>query len=95
MRAPTVPSKVRVQLDLTAQQTQALDMLRDRCGFRSRADAVKAALAILGWVQSETQMGRKVVAIDGQNASWFVMAGITDRGAQASADVSQYQANRS
>lgn len=70
--------KVRVQLDLTAQQTSVLDKLRDECGFRSRADAVKAALAVLAWVQSETQDGRRVVALDGHNASWFVMPGITD-----------------
>jgi hypothetical protein len=71
-------SKVRVQLDLTTRESVALDNIRDECQLRSRADAVKAALAVLAWVQSETQHGRKVVSLDGKNVSWLVMPGVTD-----------------
>ena len=72
-------SKVRVQLDLTTRETDALDSIRDECQLRSRADAVKAALAVLAWVQTETQHGRKVVALDSKNVSWLVLPGVTDR----------------
>lgn len=71
-------SKIRVQLDLTTHQANALDRLRDQCDLRSRAEAVKTALAVLAWVRSESDQGRRVVALDGKNVSWLVMPGITD-----------------
>jgi hypothetical protein len=71
--------KVRIQLDLSVKEGAALDDIRDDCGLGSRADAVKAALALFGWVQAETRLGRKVVAMDGETVSWLVLPGITDR----------------
>ena len=72
-------AKVRVQLDLSEAEAAALDTLRDECGLRSRADAVKAALAVLGWVETQASAGRKVVALHGSNVSWLVVPGVTDQ----------------
>ena len=85
--------KVRVQLDLTTAEASALDTLRDECGLRSRADAVKAALAVLRWVDLQATVGRKVVALDGSNVSWLVVPGVTDRLADRSNEQTTAQNN--
>lgn len=56
-------AKVRVQLDLEAAEVEALDALRASWGLRSRADAVRTALAVLEWMQNEVSWGRSVVAV--------------------------------
>jgi hypothetical protein len=78
-------SKIRVQLDLSPSEVKGLDRLRDKCGLRSRADAVRTALAVLEWVEGEARNGRKVVAIGGQDVSYLAVPGMTsvnDRGAR-------------
>lgn len=70
-------AKVRIQLDLRAHEARALDALRDRCELRSRAEAVRAALAVLEWVQGETQQGRRVLAVGEDRVSYLVVPGLT------------------
>jgi len=70
-------NKVRVQLDLTLMETHALDRLRDNCGLRSRADAVRTALAILEWIYEEVQSGRKVLAIGNDSVVPLIIPGVT------------------
>ena len=68
--------KQRVQLDLAPEQVVSLDALRERFALRSRADAVRAALAIVEWVDAETTQGRRVVAVGPESVSWFAMPGL-------------------
>lgn len=70
-------SNVRVQLDMSAEEAESLDSLRETCGLRSRSDAVRAALAVIDWVHRESRSGRKVVSFDGDVMTEFVMPGIT------------------
>lgn len=72
--------KTRVQLDLSHEEVTRLDALRDSCGLRSRSDVVRSALAIIDWMVSETEAGRKVVATGNDLVSELVMPGITRRG---------------
>ena len=73
----TTMAKTRVQLDLRSEETDELDRLRGRFGLRSRADTVRAALAITEWVESESKRGRKVVSVGGDYVSHLVVPGIT------------------
>ena len=70
-------SKTRVQLDLYPHEAEALDALRDHCGLRSRADAVRTALAIIEWVHREAQMGRRILAVGSDELSQLVVPGLT------------------
>jgi len=70
-------ARVRVQLDLQPQEVQALDALRQRCGLRSRADAVRAALAVVEWVEREARDGRRVVAVGKDDVAHLVVPGLT------------------
>lgn len=69
--------KVRIQLDLAPSEAKALDQLRLRCGLRSRADAVRTALAVLEWIQSETNKGRKILAVGNEEIAQLVVPGLT------------------
>lgn len=71
--------KVRVQLDLSAGEVQALDALRDRCGLRSRADAVRTALAIVEWVEQGARSNKKILAVGGDDITQLVIPGLTNR----------------
>jgi hypothetical protein len=70
-------SLVRVQLDMSAEEAESLDTLRETCGLRSRSDAVRLALAVIDWVHRESRCGRKVVAFSDEIITEFVMPGIT------------------
>lgn len=70
-------AKYRVQLDLSRGEVSALDALQKRCALRSRADAVRAALAVLEWVHQESSRGRSVVAVGGDSVSCLVVPGVT------------------
>ena len=69
--------KVRVQLDLPAHEAEALDAIRDRFDLKSRADAVRTALAIVDWVQGQVAQGRRVVAIGDTDVSYLALRGLT------------------
>jgi hypothetical protein len=71
--------KVRVQLDLNDHEAAALDLLRDECRLRSRADAVKVALGVLEWVRLETAQQRKVLGVGDGMVSALVIPGVTTR----------------
>ncbi|MFQ5528318.1 MAG: hypothetical protein ACE5GX_18940 [Thermoanaerobaculia bacterium] len=71
--------KIRVQLDLSAGEVKALDELRSACGLRSRADAVRTALAVLEWIQAEARRGHSVVAVGDEDISHLVVPGLTSR----------------
>jgi hypothetical protein len=76
VRATAAKSKKRVQLDLSMAETKALDGLRDACYLRSRADAVRTALAVLEWVRMEVEQGRRVVAVGDGQVSWLAVPGL-------------------
>ncbi len=69
--------RIRVQLDLSPGEVRALDRLRDSCGLSSRADAVRAALAIIEWTHEESQKGRKIMSIGDDNVVPLFIPGIT------------------
>lgn len=69
--------KIRVQLDLSPGEVRALDRLRDSCGLSSRADAVRAALAIIEWTYEESQKGRKIMSIGDDSVVPLFIPGIT------------------
>lgn len=69
--------KIRVQLDLRPDEVQALDALRDRCGLRSRAEAVKTALAIVEWVEQGARDNKKILAVGGDDITHLVIPGLT------------------
>jgi hypothetical protein len=76
MPMSTRPRRVRVQLDLGSDEAAALDDLRDGCGLRSRADAVRLSLAVLGWVVDQAASGRRVVALGRDDVAHFAIPGI-------------------
>ena len=76
-RAVAKSAKYRVQLDLTAEEVAALDRLRNDCGLRSRAEAVRTALAILEWIQGAARKGHKVVAVGGDDIAHLIVPGLT------------------
>ena len=51
--------------------------MRERCGLRSRSDAVRTALAVLAWIDDERSQGRRVVAIGDEEVSHLVVPGLT------------------
>lgn len=69
--------KVRVQLDLSPAEARGLDRLKRMLGLRSRADAVRTALAVLEWAEGEAQSGRRVVGIGAQEVSYLTIPGMT------------------
>lgn len=71
--------KIRVQLDMQANEILALDNLRDKLNLRSRADAVRTGLAILEWAEQETRRGHQVVAIGDEEVSRLVIPGLTTK----------------
>lgn len=70
-------NKVRVQLDLFADEVDALDAIRDNCGLRSRADSIRTALAVLEWVTKESQKGKQIFAVGSDDISHLVVPGLT------------------
>jgi len=72
-------SKVRIQLDLPAREARALDQLRDRLAVRSRADVVRAALAVMEWMEAETARGRRVLAVGDDAVSYLALPGVSGR----------------
>lgn len=70
-------ARVRVQLDLSVGEASALHDLQQRCALRSRADAVRTALAVLEWVRLESGRGRSVLAVSGDSVSCLVVPGVT------------------
>jgi hypothetical protein len=69
--------KVRVQLDLPAREAAALDAIRDRFDLRSRADAVRTALAVVDWMQGQVAQGRQILAVGDQNIAYLAVPGLT------------------
>ena len=69
--------KVRVQLDLSPAEVRALDELREGCGLRSRADAVRTALSVIEWIQQEVRGGRNIHAVGRDDVSRLVVPGLT------------------
>jgi hypothetical protein len=75
--------KVRVQLDMRTDEVRALDALRDRCGLRSRADAVRTALAIVEWVEQGARNNKKILAVGGDDITQLVIPGLTNHPKEA------------
>jgi hypothetical protein len=75
--ASVTASRVRVQLDLAAEEAAALDALRERCSLRSRADAVRLALGMLEWMAGQTSSGRQVIAVGERDLVHLAIPGIT------------------
>ena len=71
--------KTRVQLDLYKQEVQVLDRLRDNLELNSRADAVRVALGILEWMESEIQEGRKIFSIGDEEIVPLIIPNLTNR----------------
>lgn len=69
--------RVRVQLDLMPDEAQSLDALKEKCGLRSRSDAVRTALAVLEWIERESRNGNSIVAVGEDGVSKLVVPGIT------------------
>jgi hypothetical protein len=69
--------KIRVQLDLLPHEAEALDRLRDQCNLRSRADAVRTALAVLEWAQKEARKGRRILSIGDDEVVPLMIPGLT------------------
>jgi hypothetical protein len=69
--------KIRIQLDLSPHEVQALDRLRDSCSLHSRADAVRTSLAIFEWVQREAQNGRRILAVGEDDVIPLTLPGVT------------------
>jgi hypothetical protein len=69
--------KVRIQLDLRPTEARALDAIRDRCELRSRADAVRTALAVIEWVQLETRKGHRILAVGSESVTQLAVPGLT------------------
>ena len=69
--------KIRIQLDLTPHAANALDALKDRFNLRSRAEAVRTALAVVEWMDSETSRGRQIVAVGPNDVSYLAIPGLT------------------
>jgi hypothetical protein len=70
-------NKIRIQLDLHQHEAQALDKLRDSLRLRSRADTVRTALAIIEWIQKESQNGRRIFAIGEDDVVPLTLPGLT------------------
>lgn len=70
--------KLRVQLNMSTHEVKALDALRDRCGLRSRADAVRTALAIVEWVEQNARSDKKILAVGGDDITQLVIPGLTN-----------------
>jgi hypothetical protein len=73
-------TRVRVQLDLRSEEAAALDELRDGYGLRSRADAVRVSLAVLGWMADQAASGRRVVALGQRDVAHLTIPGIDSDG---------------
>ncbi len=71
-----MPPKVRVQLDLPVHEAKALDAIRDRFDLKSRADAVRTALAVVNWVQGQTAEGRRILAVGQSDVSYLALPGL-------------------
>jgi hypothetical protein len=74
---PISKPKVRVQLDLPPHEAVALDAIRDRFDLKSRADAVRTALAVVDWMQGQVAQGRTVLAIGNEDVSYLTLRGLT------------------
>jgi hypothetical protein len=72
--------RVRVQLDLHPNEAEGLDAMKDNLGLRSRADAVRTALAILEWVDRESASGRRIVSVGSEYVTLLDVPGIMFRG---------------
>ena len=70
---------MRIQLDLRRREAEALDDLREHCASRSRADAVRTALAVVQWVREETSRGRRILAVGSDDVSYLAVPGLTTR----------------
>lgn len=69
-------ARVRVQLDLPASEVSVLDTIRDRLELGSRAEAVRAALAVMRWVDAEAGRGRRVFSVGNDEISHLTLPGI-------------------
>lgn len=72
-------AKVRVQLDLRPEEARALDELRDRTGLRSRADAVRYSLGVIGWIADQVASERRVLAVGERDVVYLAIPGVTNR----------------
>lgn len=70
-------AKVRVQLDLRPDEARALDELRDRAGLRSRADAVRFSLGVIGWIADQIESERQILAVGERDAVYLAIPGVT------------------
>ncbi len=71
-------SKIRVQLDLREKEVRALDLLKDRCDLKSRADAVRVSLGILEWVAQQSAAGNQIVSVGANSVAPLIILGLTD-----------------
>jgi len=89
MASSATKSRVRVQLDLAADEARGLDELRERYSLRSRADAVRLALGILEWLAEQSESGRRIIAVGRRDVVHLAVPGVTNRrlGGRASEEV--------
>ena len=54
--------KIRVQIDFSEKALQRLDELKEQLGSPSRADTIRVALVLLGWLLKRIADGYTIVA---------------------------------
>ncbi len=54
--------KIRIQIDFSEKAVQRLDEIREQSGATSRAETIRTALVLLGWLLKRTADGYTIVA---------------------------------
>lgn len=70
-------SKIRVQLDLRESEVRSLDLLRDRCALRSRADTIRLALGLVEWIAQQIDEGNQIVSVGKRPLAPLTIPGLT------------------
>lgn len=55
---------VRIQLELPEEQVEALDLLSEQLGIRTRKELFNNALTLLEWAVQERKAGRFIASVD-------------------------------
>ena len=68
-----VEKKQRLQFDVSAKTLEALDDLRAQAGTSTRAELIRRALSLYGWVLAQQAQGKKIVLQDGDDKTEIAM----------------------
>ncbi len=71
MEAPT-QEKYRVQFDFTEDALRTLDRIKERLGVSTRAEVIRYALRVLGWVLEQLDADAKILVEKDNNAQQAV-----------------------